>query len=75
MNLKSMRNQQEIEGIEREVRVHSTLSHPNIVTFHDSFQEGELVYIVMDYASNGNLYQHLFRKKILSEQEVFKFFE
>lgn len=67
MNLSSMRNMQEIQGIEREVRVHSILNHPNIITFHDSFQEGELVYIVLDYASNGNLYSHMFKKKILSE--------
>jgi len=37
MNLSSMRSLQEVQGIEREVRVHSELHHENIVPLYDSF--------------------------------------
>ncbi|EGR28202.1 protein kinase domain protein [Ichthyophthirius multifiliis] len=74
MNLKNMHSLQEIQGIEREIRVHSQLNHPNIIQYYDSFQENELVFIVLDYAQNGNLYSYLQKKKHFSEKEAFKFF-
>ncbi|EAR93776.2 Serine/Threonine kinase domain protein (macronuclear) [Tetrahymena thermophila SB210] len=74
MNLKNMNSFQEIQGIEREVRVHSLLKHPNIIEYHDSFQENEFVFIVLDYASNGNLYSLLYKKRSFSEKEAYKYF-
>ncbi|KAL4464498.1 hypothetical protein ABPG72_003908 [Tetrahymena utriculariae] len=74
MNLKNMNSFQEIQGIEREVRVHSLLKHPNIIEYHDSFQENEFIFIVLDYASNGNLYSLLYKKRSFSEKEAYKYF-
>lgn len=38
-----------------EVQVLSYLRHPNIITYIDSFQEKEVLHIVMEYADGGDL--------------------
>lgn len=37
----------------------SQLDHPNVIKFYTSFLEGEYLYILMEYASQGDLYQVL----------------
>ncbi len=59
MNLSAITDPNEMAGIEREIRIHTNLDHPNIVKLHDSFIQGCTVYMVMDYVENGNLYQYL----------------
>eukprot|EP00300_Choanocystis_sp_HF-7_P024014 c25408_g1_i1.p1 GENE.c25408_g1_i1~~c25408_g1_i1.p1 ORF type:complete len:449 (-),score=82.48 c25408_g1_i1:24-1370(-) len=38
-----------------EVRVLSTLNHPNIIRQEDSFVDGNVLIIIMEYAANGDL--------------------
>ena len=37
-------------------------------------QNGDFVYLVLDYAENGNLYSYIHKKKGFTEFECFKFF-
>ena len=39
----------------RESRLAGSLSHPNIVTVHEYFEEGGIPYIAMEYVSQGSL--------------------
>ena len=58
------------ERIYNEIRIHSRLSHPNIVEFKTCFQDESSIYIVLEPCTHGNLYR-LFKKGTrLSEQEV-----
>jgi serine/threonine protein kinase len=63
-----------VDGIEREIKVHSKCVHPNIVKLYDSFQERESVYIVLEYLSNGNLYNYIQKKKKLDDREACRYF-
>ncbi|XP_053717543.1 serine/threonine-protein kinase Nek1 isoform X7 [Synchiropus splendidus] len=48
-----------------EVAVLANMSHPNIVQYKESFEEGGSLYIVMDYCEGGDLF-----KKINSQKGV-----
>ena len=74
MDLKTLHNKQELKGIEREIRVHFSLNHPHIIKLYDCFYENNQVYMIMEWAKNGNLYSHLYRKKKFDEKESFRFF-
>lgn len=74
MNLANLNGPAEIEGIQREIKVHSQLQHPNIIKLHDQFVEEGYVYMVMEWAQNGNLYSYLFKKRKLTEREAYKYF-
>lgn len=49
----------------KEVAVLANMSHPNIVQYKESFEEGGCLYIVMDYCEGGDLF-----KKINSQAGV-----
>lgn len=72
--MKELECEAEVQSIKREIRVHSKLSHPYIIKFFDSFQNGNVIVMVLDYAENGNLYNYLKKKKRFSETEAFIFF-
>eukprot|EP00438_Fugacium_kawagutii_P030752 Skav217084 [mRNA] locus=scaffold1308:125731:130313:- [translate_table: standard] len=50
-----------------EVDVLRCLKHPNIVAYCDSFLEGRMLCIVMEFADGGDLSQLIKRKKSISE--------
>ncbi len=47
--------------VEREIRIHSQLDHPNIVQLYAAFEDSKHVYLVQEYAAGGDLYQELRR--------------
>ena len=61
----------EIEAIRREIDIHSKLRHSNIVTLHEVIQDGTKLYLLLDYAEKGNLFD-LIRKGDMSRDEIFK---
>ena len=54
----------------REIKVAARLSHPHIVSLHDSGQVGELLYYVMPYIDGESLRQRLNREKQLPLDEA-----
>ena len=40
----------------KEVEMLKELKHPNIIKYHDSFADDGNLYIVMEYASKGDLH-------------------
>ena len=58
LNKKKMRRSQ-IESIGEEVAILQTLDHPNIVTYHDTFEDDNCLYLVMEQCSGENLFDSL----------------
>jgi aurora kinase, other len=61
--------------LQREVEVHSRLSHPNIVQFYAYFHDEENVYILLEYCNGNSLYHYLqnLSSKKLNESDASKF--
>ncbi|KAF0981064.1 hypothetical protein FDP41_012852 [Naegleria fowleri] len=59
-----------------EVKVLSSLQHPNIVKYVDSFTEGGKLNIVMEYASQGDLYEKIKLQKstLFPEEKILDWF-
>jgi serine/threonine protein kinase len=58
------------ERISNEIRIHSRISHRNIVQFKTCFQDEHNIYVVLEPCSHGNLYRLLKKRTKLSEPEV-----
>jgi serine/threonine protein kinase len=58
----------------REVDIHKRLKHENIIRLYTSFEDNNYIYLVLEYASKGNLFFMIRGKKVLSEDEAFYFF-
>lgn len=50
-----------------EIEIHYRLRHPNILRLFGYFYDDQSVYVVLEYAPYGNLYQKIKRERNLSE--------
>ena len=59
-----------------ETQLLSSLKHPNIVAYKESFQEFGCLYIIMEYVDGGDLYQKIQKKKnkFFTEHEILRIF-
>jgi serine/threonine protein kinase len=55
----------------QEIRIHHLLtnfsSHPNVLVLHDSFRQQERAYLVLEYCSGGDLFEHIHKEGALDE--------
>jgi serine/threonine protein kinase len=58
------------DRFEQEVRLLPSLRHPNIVTFEEIVFEPELIYLVMEYCSHGDLFSHMVAHGIFPESRA-----
>ena len=58
---KSIIEQKMVEQMNREIEIMYSLHHPHIVKLINHFEDDESFYLVMHYASKGQLYTHLKR--------------
>ena len=58
----------------REIENHKDLIHPHIIRLYESFSDEKNVYLLMEYAENGNLYKYMKRQGLFSEKESFSVF-
>lgn len=76
IHLNEAKHKQQLAAL-REAHIMSQLDHPNVIKFYTSFLEGENLFILMEYASQGDLYQILkdqrLRKKYLCERDLWSF--
>lgn len=45
----------EKRDVQNEIKILASVNHPNIVRFHESFEDGTLIFIAMEYADGGDL--------------------
>ena len=62
-------------NVEREILIHRTMSHPNIVKFKAVTLTASDLVILMEYASGGELFQHIQRRGRIPEVEARYFFQ
>eukprot|EP00195_Chlamydomonas_chlamydogama_P009069 CAMPEP_0202904676 /NCGR_PEP_ID=MMETSP1392-20130828/30593_1 /ASSEMBLY_ACC=CAM_ASM_000868 /TAXON_ID=225041 /ORGANISM="Chlamydomonas chlamydogama, Strain SAG 11-48b" /LENGTH=558 /DNA_ID=CAMNT_0049592433 /DNA_START=449 /DNA_END=2125 /DNA_ORIENTATION=- len=75
IELQGMSRKEQEECI-RETRVLSSLDSDFIIKYYDSFLERGKLYIITEYASNGNLHDYIKRQKSrLPEDLIWKLFE
>uniref|UniRef100_A0A452GTT0 Protein kinase domain-containing protein n=1 Tax=Gopherus agassizii TaxID=38772 RepID=A0A452GTT0_9SAUR len=56
--------------VEREIELHSHLSHQHVVGFHQHFADRENIYMILEYCSHKSLAHILKARKTLTEPEV-----
>lgn len=67
------KNEKERKLIYKEIKLHQTLDHPNVIKFVDYIEGKTEIYIFLEYAKNGDLFHQITRNKHTNE-ELLKFF-
>lgn len=60
--------------VEREIEVLRTLKHPNIVRLYDVIETDKYIGIILEYASGGELFDHILAHRYLKEKDAAKLF-
>ncbi|EKX35532.1 hypothetical protein GUITHDRAFT_79807 [Guillardia theta CCMP2712] len=67
-------NVKDLERVLREMHVLKNISHPNIISMHECIERGTKLFLVLDFASGGELYNYVVSKGKLQELEARQFF-
>ena len=63
-----------VDGLQQEIGVLKGVSHPNMLCLKDTFDESDGVYLVLELAAEGELFNWIVMKHKLSETETRKVF-
>ena len=61
-------------GIEREIIIMKLLNHPNVLRLYDVWETNSNLYMVLEYAEKGELFNLLVERGPLPENEAIRFF-
>ena len=64
---------EDIENIQKEIEIHQSLKSKYIIDLIDYFQEDGYIYMVLEIAKNGNLYDYL-NKNLFLDESILKNF-
>ncbi|KIO20281.1 hypothetical protein M407DRAFT_81768, partial [Tulasnella calospora MUT 4182] len=70
----SVDNAVRFSKIEREIEVLRHLRHPNIVRLYDVIETDKYIGIIIEYASGGELFDHILAHRYLREKDAAKLF-
>lgn len=65
-------SQRELKGLSKEVKILASLRHKNVVRFYESFEEEDVMYVVMEYVSGGELFQKIVSDDGFTEDDARK---
>ncbi len=51
------------DQVRREIEIHSHLDHPNILKLYGYFWDAKNIYLILEYATDGELYKLMKTKK------------
>ena len=57
-------------SILREIEIHSNLRHPGILQFYNYFYDSKRIFLILEYAAQGELYGHLRRKHRFDDRQA-----
>ncbi|KAF7360239.1 Non-specific serine/threonine protein kinase [Mycena venus] len=67
-------NEAKMAKIAREIEILDMLKHPNIVRLYDVFETDKFFGIILEYASGGELFDHILAHRYLKERDAAKLF-
>lgn len=65
----------DVERVTREINILKQVRHPNIIQLYEIIETPKQLFLVMEYVSEGELFDHIVKKKRLKEAEACEYFQ
>lgn len=65
-----IKDETDVERVIREIKILKQIDHPNFVKLYEIIENEDRIYLIMEYASGGELFEHIVSKDRLAEKEA-----
>lgn len=65
----------DVERVSREIHILKLIRHPNIIQLYEIIETPRQLYLIMEYASGGELFDYIVKHTKVEETEACKFFQ
>ncbi|CAG9328511.1 unnamed protein product [Blepharisma stoltei] len=65
----------DIERISREIKILKTVKHPNLIQLYEIVETSKHIYLIMEYASGGELFDYIVSHHKVKEPQACRFFQ
>jgi 5'-AMP-activated protein kinase catalytic alpha subunit len=65
----------DVERVAREIHILKMIRHPNIIHLYEIIETPKLLYLIMEFAPGGELFDHIVQKNKLEEKEACEFYQ
>ena len=70
-----IKDNSDIERINREITILKKVRHPQVVQLYEMIENHDYLYLIMEYCSGGELFQHIVKNRRLKEDEAAKMYQ
>jgi len=63
-----MTDNADVERVSREIHILKIVQHPHIVQLYEILETERSLFLIMEYASNGELFDHIVRQTLVEER-------
>lgn len=63
----------DVERVTREIHILKTVRHPTIVQLYEIIETDRELYLIMEYARGGELFEYIVNRKRVREKDACKF--
>lgn len=67
-------DQKDVERITREIKILKKVRHPNVIQLYEIIETEKELYMIMEYANGGELFDYIVRHTRLTEKQACKFY-
>jgi 5'-AMP-activated protein kinase catalytic alpha subunit len=65
----------DVERVSREIHILKLIRHPHIIQLYEIIETPKYLFLIMEYASGGELFDYIVKKRRLSEPEACKYYQ
>ena len=71
---KRITDQADVERVIREIKILKSIRHPHIIKLYEIIETKARIFLIMEYACGGELFDYIVRKDRLPEKEACRFY-
>ena len=64
----------DVERVAREIHILKMIRHPNIIQLYEIIETPKQLYLIMEYANGGELFDYIVKNQRVKEPQALKFF-
>lgn len=70
-----IKDQADADRVSREIKILKIVHHPNVIQLYEIIESTKQLYLIMEYANGGELFDYIVSKGRLKEDEATRFFQ